>query len=272
MNDLINFNEQKLIEGWLEQERQGVEFPVDFDLGWGMAGYARKSDAKRKLVAKSTGLKEGIHYFCGKCRKNPTRGRPSDKLLLTNDAFKHFCLSAGTEKGFAIRQYYIEIEKSWKLVQQHHPAIAQEIEILKLQEQISANEALKAKYEKESKEIDQAMLTIHGTEITLALRGHADQIVETEKPTIEVIDERHNLRYAGQTLKQIATYLNKTHGYKIKSGGEIERILEEAGEQGLIGSIPRTVPAKYVPEENLEEAIATIKSILEPRRQLLLGE
>ncbi|ELS01160.1 KilA-N domain-containing protein [Xenococcus sp. PCC 7305] len=129
-----------------------------------------------------------------------------------------------------------------------------------------------AKYTKESKELDQAMLVMHGKETVLALRGCVDQVVEVEKPTIEVIDERHNLKYAGQTLKQIASYLNKTRGYSLKSGGHVERILEEAGEQGLIGTIPRTAPAKYVPEENLPEAVNAVIAIVESKRQLLLGE
>ena len=40
------------------------------------------------------------------------RGRPSERILMTVRAFKHFCMNAPTEQGQAIRDYYITLEES----------------------------------------------------------------------------------------------------------------------------------------------------------------
>lgn len=136
-------NVQALIDRWLEQEQQGVKFPVDFETAWYIAGYARKDHAKRRL----TKLVEGTDFSSDK-GKTPQGGRSRDIIKLTCDAFKHFCLLAETEQGREIRQYFIECEKKWKLVEKHHPEVAQEIEILQLKLQLAQAEAQKAQAEK----------------------------------------------------------------------------------------------------------------------------
>lgn len=150
---------------------------------------------------------------------------------------------------------------------------AQDVELEKLR---MHNENLKLQVEAnrlavEARQLDSAMLTLHGAATVLTLRGKADQLVEVEKPTIEVIDERHDIKYSGQTLVQIKNYLNTTYGFNIKSGKEVERILEAIGESGAIGSIPRTILAKYIPEENLHETMPKIVRYLSENRQLLIG-
>lgn len=137
-----------------------------------------------------------------------------------------------------------------------------EIEKLKLQ-----NEVLEKQLQ--LRQIDHTMLTLHGKETVLALRGMADQIVETEKPTIEIIDERHNVTFKGQTLVQIKEFAEKKHGIKFKSGAEIKRFLERKKAGDLIAQTPRTFLSDYVPEENLP---AVYRLICSDSRQLLLGE
>lgn len=44
-----------LIEQWMQQEMQGIQFPVDFDIAWKIAGYSRKDAAKRKLAKLAEG-------------------------------------------------------------------------------------------------------------------------------------------------------------------------------------------------------------------------
>lgn len=138
-----NFTTQDLVDTWLKQEQEGIKFPVDFDTAWQIAGYARKDIAKRKLDK----LIEGSDFSTDK-RKNGQRGRSREIINLTCDAFKHFCLLAETEQGKEIRQYFIECEKKWKLVQKHHPEVATEIEILQLKLQLVQAETQKAIAEK----------------------------------------------------------------------------------------------------------------------------
>ncbi|MFM8009093.1 MAG: hypothetical protein ACKO86_30205 [Dolichospermum sp.] len=134
---------QNLIDTWLEQEQNGNQFPVDFDIAWQIAGYATKASAKRKLSK----LHNGID-FSTDLLKNPQRGRSSHSIQLTCDALKHFCLLAETEEGQQIRQYFIECEKKWKLVEKHRPEVADEIEILHLKLQLAQAETQKALAEK----------------------------------------------------------------------------------------------------------------------------
>lgn len=36
-------NFESLIDRWMQQEMQGIQFPADFDLVWRMTGYSTKS-------------------------------------------------------------------------------------------------------------------------------------------------------------------------------------------------------------------------------------
>ena len=115
MTNLTNFNPDdysKIVDRWLSAEKDGTEFPVEFEIAWKLAGYARKDHAKRRITSKSSYLKEGRDYL-PTSGEWLTSGRSSDSMLLTCDAFKHFCLMAETEQGEQIRQYFIESEKKW---------------------------------------------------------------------------------------------------------------------------------------------------------------
>jgi phage anti-repressor protein len=78
---------------------------------WFDLGYSKKSNAVRRMKKV---LVEGVD-FCSDVSQSPTDGRPSDDFLLTIDGFKHFCLLAETEEGRNIRQYFIDIERAYRL-------------------------------------------------------------------------------------------------------------------------------------------------------------
>jgi anti-repressor protein len=57
--------------------------------------------------------------FCCEFSKNGQRGRPLEKIFLTIDCFKQFCMMAGTQKGKEVRRYFINCESELKkLLQQ----------------------------------------------------------------------------------------------------------------------------------------------------------
>lgn len=112
---MITLDEQTQVQKWLEDEKNGEQFPVDFNIAWVMAGYALKHHAKRRI---ETDLSLGTDFIFPTQAEVFTKsgewakgGRPSELIQLTCDGFKHFCLLAKTEKGRAIRQYFIETEK-----------------------------------------------------------------------------------------------------------------------------------------------------------------
>lgn len=124
-----------------------------------------------------------------------------------------------------------------------------------------------------SKQLDNTMLQLHGKETVLALRGKEGQIVETEKPVLEVIDKRHNIQYKGQTCTQLRQYIERRFGYKFKSGEDIKRILEKSEKElgiSLVAQVPRSITQSYIPEEHIDKAIEVLKT--SKNWQFLLGE
>lgn len=129
---------------WMEADQNGVKYPVPFDDAWKMAGYGRKSTAKRDGLS---GLKLGKHFCSEKCKKpssNASGFSSFEVITLSLDAFKHLCLMAKTEEGEAIRDYFIESEKKWRLVQQIAPQVASEVEMMHLKIELAKIESQKA--------------------------------------------------------------------------------------------------------------------------------
>ena len=263
---IIAFDEQKLIDSWLEQEQNGVEFPVDFDYAWKIAGYTRKSSAKAKGLKKL--VKEEDYSTIG-CKSN-TGGRSSESIKMTCDGFKQFCIMANTEKGRLSRKYFIEAEKKWRLVEKNHPEVAQEIEKLRLQEQISRNQAIKAKYENQ----------------TIALRNYvtkelpkpiADRILGvTEIKSVEYRDRQfleEDLINDGNTMTQgeLCAHL----GY-VKNGrnqiGRLKKFFTESGidtDESFWEKNSSVISHRQIRRDKLDEIEELHNRSV---RQMLLGE
>lgn len=266
MNNLTNFNPtdySKIVDRWLSAEKDGVEFPVEFDIAWKLAGYTRKDNAKRRLTNKSSYLKENRDYLLTS-GEWLTSGRSSDSMLLTCDAFKHFCLMAETEQGEQIRQYFIESEKKWKLTQEHHPEVAIDVEGLRLDQLIQLEQL---RYDNTRLTMDLA--TMHGKEFALAAIGRGDQVVEVERPIIEVIDKSCGDKRRGMTAVQLNNYLKQKTGNGFKSGAALVRALEKVAPE-LIDLIQRPINQEFIHEENIESAFKLLSR--GEQKQLRIGE
>lgn len=107
------------------------------------------------------------------------------------------------------------------------------------------------------------------------LEGKSDAVVEIEKPTIEVFDEKdgQQVRYVGQTCAQLKDYMKARYGITFKSGEDVKRILEKIEAQtgeSLLGSTPRKVITSYVPIDNSDKAIAYLRDV--KNWQMLIGQ
>lgn len=249
---------KELVQSFINSDDR---FPVDFDNAWQWLGYSTKQKAKNRLA---DNFKSGIDYTLNLRvkRVEGNRGGGSvryEEIRLTVDCFKEMGMLAGTEQGRLVRRYYLECER---VVKEVIPAQSDRLRELELE-----NENLRIKERMLNRQ--DAMLTMHGSTVILALTGKADAIVEVEKPTLEVIDERHNVSFKGQTLVQIKEYLEKRTGKRYKSSADVKRALEKLKLGHLIGQTPRTVLGDYVPAENLE---AVYKALGVGDRQILLGE
>jgi DNA-damage-inducible protein D len=120
-----------------------------------------------------------------------------------------------------------------------------------------------------------SMTALHGVPTTLCLMGRDNAIVEVEKPTIEVIDDRHNqqTKYSGQTCTQLKDYMKKRFGITFKSGADVQRVLEEIENKfgvSLLAELPRTVTTTYIPDEHTSKAIEYLRDV--KNWQMLLGK
>lgn len=66
---------------------------------------------RARLVANRDFLLQGGEEVYAQKGKNPFGGRPLVEYWLTLDAAKHIAMMAGTEKGFQVREYFIECER-----------------------------------------------------------------------------------------------------------------------------------------------------------------
>lgn len=195
-----------LLDGWIEAERNGVLFPVPFDLAWGIAGYSRKDNAKRRLISQKSRLIKDRDYLLTS-GESLLEGRSGDLIQLTCDAFKAFCLLAETEEGDAARDYFIDAEKKWKLVKQVSPEIAHEVEVLHLQIQLATIEAKKIAAEQELLSFRHSIVSMCPEPVQQKILGY------TEVKTTEYVDR--TILPSGQVNSGVGiTYLQKRYGFK----------------------------------------------------------
>jgi phage anti-repressor protein len=86
-------------------------FPVDFDEAWEWIGYSRKDHAKYGLLQN---FENEVDFHVPNIRdmKKTSRYNP-EKIYMTLDCFKSFCMLANTERGKQVRLYYLNLEKEY---------------------------------------------------------------------------------------------------------------------------------------------------------------
>jgi phage anti-repressor protein len=280
MNSLSNFNVEQLIEQWYQQEQEGIQFPVPFDIAWQIVEYSTKGNAKRLLTAKKSHFVASEDYVINSDKSSPG-GRSNDSIFLSCDTFKHFCLMSGTAQGRTIRQYFIECEKKWKLVQKHYSSIAEDIEILRLKEQqalidkrieLAAIERDKEMAIASAKQADFNLVALRNT-ITKTCPDHIQQRIlgYSEIKTIEyrdrIIKEDELINDASTVNK---TWLCKRFGF-MKNGRPDTKKLN-----AYLAEMPSEAfqLSAYIREnqEFKREYLELLEDLIENERQINLGE
>jgi hypothetical protein len=137
-----------------------------------------------------------------------------------------------------------------------------QIEILKLQ-----NENLNATLQ--LRHLDNNMLTMHGAELVLTLRGKADQLVRVEQTVTEVVNPKTQSSKRILTAEQLKKIVKQNTGQTIPSMKWFTDKLREKGRDDLLAPVTRHQISEYVTPETLAEAISLVFG---ENRQLLLGE
>lgn len=259
MSEIIKQDTAQLLDEWIEAERKGVAFPVPFEAAWRLAGYSRKDNAKRKLVKSALGI-----LFLRSEEK--TAGRGFEVIRLNTDGLKHLCLMAETSEGQAIRQYFIEAEKKWRLVERHAPEVATEIEILKLQLEIATQEAI-------AKTADEKAISLRHTIVTTCPEIVQQKVLGYQ--TIERVEYRDRI-VANDDIVRDGSTANKTelcrrYNLYSRTGAPNYKLLN-----GLLERLPpeafRLTASIRESTELDREFLPELDAIYEQQRQLNLGE
>ncbi|MDJ0579064.1 hypothetical protein [Crocosphaera sp.] len=282
MTNIQNNNSTKnLVESWFKAEKEGVQFPVPFDTAWKIAGYSKKANAKRRLSKFVRGKD-----FCSQMSKS-SGGRQSEVFYFSCNAFTHFCLLAETQEGRQIRDYYIECQQKWQLVQQHHPSIAEDIETLRAKEQQAILEkqitlrrldAEVAKYEAQKEKAIAESQSLRYT-ITQTCPEPVQQKV-LGYSTIEKVEYRDRTILNGTMINDGTTLTNKQlcqrYGIMNKRGNpdttRLSKILNSVGfgkESGAWEKASMVVTHPQFKREFLKELDQAMSN---NERQLFLGE
>lgn len=92
-----------------------TDYVVDFDTVWEWIGYTKKTNAKRILEEHLVLDKD---YKCLLLSSEEQRkikgrgGKNKERIMLTINAFKLFCMKAGTKKAEEIHEYYVKLEET----------------------------------------------------------------------------------------------------------------------------------------------------------------
>ena len=92
-----------------------TDYVIDFDTIWKWIGYTKKTNAKRML---EENLLINQDYKCLLLSKEEQKkekrrgGQNKEKIMLTINAFKLFCMKAGTKKAEEIHEYYVKLEET----------------------------------------------------------------------------------------------------------------------------------------------------------------
>lgn len=188
-------------------------FSVDFDEAWQWLGYTRKERAFAKLKKH---FEEGVDFCTNYC-KTPSGGRPSVLIKLSIDCFKSLGMMAGTEQGVEIRKYFLECERTVKVI---IPAQNDRIRELELQVQLknAEKEAFIAENNLLSK---REAIDKFSTPVSAALIFGA-KIVDRVEYRDRTIDQSGKI-WDGLGI----TYLQKRYGFKTTN--ECWKALESVG-------------------------------------------
>jgi len=98
------------------------DFVVDFDYVWKWLGFSRKNDGKKVInknfiidsdyKVEKTATETCVAVFEDDNKdKIKNGGQNKETIMLTVNAFKKFCLKAGTKKADEVHDYYIKLEE-----------------------------------------------------------------------------------------------------------------------------------------------------------------
>jgi phage anti-repressor protein len=188
-------------------------FIVNLEDVYPWIGFSRKDVAKRVLLKNLT---KSVDYKITQEINHDKGGKYPEQVLLTVDAFKRFCMIAGTEKGKEVQKYYLKLEK-----------IFHRYNRMRLQESNDQIKQLKNTVEQVK---DEAMITKHETlinahdrkRLVYVLRVHN---LEDEKFIIKIGETADIKERVQKISSNFGLPLTVTHVFPCEMNREFESFL-----------------------------------------------
>lgn len=237
-----------------------------------LLGYERwdrvPETVERAMTACTNSGNSVADHFSEEARKSQGKGRPRQDFRFSRYGSYLVAMNgdprkpeiAAAQSYFAIKAHEAEI-----VIPAQTAAMAEmdrQIELLKLQ-----NANLNATLE--LRRLDNTMLTMHGAELVLTLRGKSDQIVRVEQTVTEVVNPKTQTSDRILTAEQLKKIIKQNTGQTIPSMKWFTDKLREKGRDDLLVAVTRNATSEYVTPETLAEAIS---AVFGDNRQMLLGE
>ncbi len=218
-----------LLDGWIQAERSGVEFPVPLHDYWNIAGHKKTQDAFKLLESRQ---EDGFDYLRSTVNSaGGGSGRKRQARFLTVAALERLCLAAHTTEGDAIRELYRQSKAKWDLTKQVAPEIAQEVEIIHLKIELAKIEAQKAALEDKT-------LSLRHYVVSALPKATADRILgvteiagETKVQTV-VVNEYGQILDAGNTITK--SKLAERYGFVSRTGKPDTKLVSDLIEEAIM--------------------------------------
>ena len=167
------------------------DFVIDFDSVWKWVGFSRKDHAKTLLEKYFT---KDINFqvlklaptTSGASFENIHGGQNKEKIMLTVNTFKKFCLKSNTKKADEIHDYYIKLEE---LLQETIMEQTDELHIQLEQKKVSEEKLLNNQRELEDKLLQEQKDLIKAKKSLLKVQTkftHRHKLIE--KPCVYILE------------------------------------------------------------------------------------
>lgn len=119
------------------------------------------------------------------------------------------------------------------------------------------------------RQLDSTMLTLHGAEVVLTLRGLKDQVVRGEVPVTEIVEPVTGRSTQILSADQLKRAVKERTGQNLKTMSEFTSAIKAAGRDDLLIPVTRSNTSEYVIPDKLDEAIAIV---YKNQQQRLIGQ
>ncbi len=196
--------------------------------------------------------------------KKGTRTYAEFAYLSENQATYLMTLTRNTKQVKVLKlKLVLSFDKAKKVIQQQ----GERIKELELMAEISRNNCQDSTNKRYLLDKRSRIMDVHGLPTLAQLEGR--EVVEVEKPVIEVIDNISGQKAKVMNANDLKRYVHKLTGQKIKSKKQLVEAIKQQGRDDLLVAVRRQTVAEDVDADKINEAIALIFG---NDRQLLIGE